>query len=190
MSAHRLTYVYVAWIFFYAYWLIASSQVKRNRRAESPATRIPYTILILLAYFLLFDPQLSLGFLADRFIARSPEAELGGLAVTIAGACFAVWARLTIGRNWSSNVTIKQDHELIQRGPYTFVRHPIYTGILTMTLGTAIAIGEIRCLIGLIVAFVSFRIKSRIEERFMTEQFGEKYDAYKAQVKALIPFVY
>lgn len=190
MPSQILTYVWAVWIAFYAIWILASTSVKRTERRESMATRISYTAVTLVAFVLFADPYLSTGFLGLRVIPASRTVQFAGFAIVLAGAAFAFWARFTIGRNWSSNVTIKKDHELIRRGPYAFVRHPIYTGILTMVLGTAIVIGEIRALGALGLAFLGFRIKSLIEERFMTEQFGEQYADYKARVRALIPLVY
>ena len=112
-----------------------------------------------------------------------------GFAVTVAGAAFAIWARLLLGANWSATVTVKQNHELKRTGPYAIVRHPIYSGFLLAMLGTAIAYGEIRGLIALLIALIAWRVKSLIEERFMMDQFGEQYVQYKREVRALIPFV-
>ncbi len=190
MPGTTLQYVYAVWVVFFIVWLIASGRVKRTERQQSFPKQIPYILLNALGFWLLFIPQLRVGFLAARFVQYSPAIQYAGFAVTVAGAAFAFWARAIIGRNWSSTVTVKQDHELILRGPYQFVRHPIYTGMLTMILGTAIAIGEVRGLLALLSAFAGFRLKSLTEERFMTEQFGEQYTAYKRRVKALIPFIY
>ena len=78
-----------------------------------------------------------------------------------AGLAFAVWARVYLGRNWSGTVTVKQDHELIRSGPYGFVRHPIYTGLLLAMLGTAIAIGEWRGLVAFALFTIGFLLKLR-----------------------------
>ena len=98
-----------------------------------------------------------------------------GAAVTIAGLLFAVWAREHLGRNWSRSVTIKQGHELITTGPYAVVRHPIYTGILTGFLGTAIALSQVRGFIGFVLIFLVLWLKLRTEEEWMRSQFGETY---------------
>ena len=86
-------------------------------------------------------------------------------------------------------VTVKQNHELILRGPYAVVRHPIYSGFLLALAGTAIAVGEIRAFIGLGVAFIGFLLKSAAEERFMREEFSDEYARYSQRVKRLIPFI-
>jgi protein-S-isoprenylcysteine O-methyltransferase len=95
-----------------------------------------------------------------------------------------------LGGNWSASVTVKQDHRLVRRGPYTIVRHPIYTGLLLALLGTAVALGELRGLLGVVVAFAAWRAKSRMEEAFMRQEFGLEYATYQGEVKALVPFIY
>ena len=94
------------------------------------------------------------------------------------------------GGNWSSSVTLKQDHTLVRSGPYGIVRHPIYTGLLVALLGTAIALGELRCFLGVILAAIAWKIKSVTEEALMVEQFGEQYARYRQQVKGLVPYLW
>ena len=86
-------------------------------------------------------------------------------------------------------VTVKQNHELILRGPYGVVRHPMYSGFLFALAGTAIAVGEIRAFIGLGLAFITFFIKSAVEERFMREEFSDENARYSQRVRRLIPFI-
>jgi protein-S-isoprenylcysteine O-methyltransferase Ste14 len=104
------------------------------------------------------------------------------------GLAFTVWARVYLGRNWSGTVTLKEGHELIRSGPYTYVRHPIYTGLLVALLGSAVACGELRAMIGLGLVAGAFIRKLRIEERFMREIFPGQYERYCAEVPALVPF--
>jgi len=106
-----------------------------------------------------------------------------------AGLGFSVWARVHLGRNWSAEVVVKQDHALIRSGPYRHLRHPIYSGMLLAFLGMALAFGEWRGLLALALVFASFARKSRMEERFMRETFPE-YAEYQRETRALIPFVY
>jgi protein-S-isoprenylcysteine O-methyltransferase Ste14 len=86
-------------------------------------------------------------------------------------------------------VTVKQDHELIVNGPYALVRHPIYTGLLLAFAGTGLARGEWRGVLAVVIVFLALWRKLRLEERWMQEQFGEQYRAYKHRVAALVPFV-
>jgi protein-S-isoprenylcysteine O-methyltransferase Ste14 len=116
-------------------------------------------------------------------------AQVVGDMVCVLGLFVTLWARRTLAGNWSSDVTFKRGHELIRRGPYRFVRHPIYTGILTMCLGTAIEIGRLRGWLALPVMAFSFWIKLKQEERLLLRHFPDTYPAYQQQVKALVPFV-
>jgi protein-S-isoprenylcysteine O-methyltransferase Ste14 len=109
--------------------------------------------------------------------------------IVLAGAAFSVWARITLGRNWSAEVTFKQDHELIESGPYALVRHPIYTGLIAMGLGAATNYGRVIGF-GLLVALCGgLWWKARQEEQIMSRHFPHAYDEYKARVRAIIPFV-
>jgi len=113
-----------------------------------------------------------------------------GIAMCYLGLGLAIWSRRTLGDNWSSTVNLKRGHELVERGPYRFVRHPIYTAILLMSLGTAVAFDRLSCFIGLVPLFLGFWIKLRQEESLMTRQFPEAYPLYKARVRALVPLLF
>ena len=102
---------------------------------------------------------------------------------------FSIWARFVIAGNWSDFVQVKQDHELIVDGPYRWVRHPIYTGLLLMFAGTALAVGEWRGALAVVVAAAAFWRKLKLEEAVMRHQFGDAYAEYAARVPALVPFV-
>jgi protein-S-isoprenylcysteine O-methyltransferase Ste14 len=124
--------------------------------------------------------------------ALTPQADWVraiGVVICVSGLLVTLWARRTLAGNWSSNVTFKQGHELIKTGPYRFVRHPIYTGLLVMFLGTAVDIGLLRCWLGLLVMGIGLWIKLKQEEALMLRHFPDTYPAYQKQVKALVPFV-
>ena len=148
------------------------------------------SILVTTAFCLLFARDLWPHWLRQRVSPRSDIALLWtGLILTAAGVGFAILARFWIGRNWSGTVTIKEQHELIQSGPYRIVRHPIYTGLLLAYLSTAIVHGELRGFVGFCLLLLGFGLKLRMEETFMIQQFGNAYLDYKRRVKALVPFV-
>ena len=119
-----------------------------------------------------------------------PATDYIGLALTIAGLGFAVWARFVIGRNWGGMITVQQDHKLMLRGPYAIVRHPIYSGFMLATLGTAIVLGEIGGLVSVALIVIAWGYKARLEESVMIEQFGAEYEEYRRKVKGLIPGVW
>ena len=120
---------------------------------------------------------------------RTDTTQIIGAAICLAGLLVTIWARRTLAGNWSSDVTFKQGHELVKAGPYRFVRHPIYTGLLLMCLGSALDIGRLRGWLGLVLVFVGFWIKLKQEETLMLQHFPDDYPAYRKQVKALVPFV-
>jgi protein-S-isoprenylcysteine O-methyltransferase Ste14 len=179
-----------AWIAIGMLWLISSVTSKPTLRRQSTGSRIVQACLTIAAFFLLFDSDLAIGPLGWRFVAKSAVVSWIGAAITVSGILVALWARFLLGRNWSANVTIKRDHQLIRTGPYALVRHPIYSGFSLAILGTAIAFGEIRDLIALVLAVTGWRLKLVVEEQFMMEQFGAEYVDYKRHVKALVPFVW
>lgn len=178
------------WMGFLVLWLGAAFVQKQTVRRESLASRLSYVSVAAAAAILMAYPRLSLGLLSTPFVPSTLAYAFFGLSLTIAGFAFAIWGRVHLGRNWSGTVTIKKDHELIQTGPYALVRHPIYTGALLALLGTSIVFGETRWLLGFALAILALRLKSLREERFMTEQFGAVYTAYRRKVKALVPFVW
>jgi protein-S-isoprenylcysteine O-methyltransferase Ste14 len=110
-----------------------------------------------------------------------------GLAITVVGVVFAIWSRVTLGRNWSSMPQVKEQHELVVQGPYRIVRHPIYTGLILTVAGTGLALNKGIGLIMAVLIFASYWLKSRVEERLMMETFPEQYPEYRRRVKALIP---
>ena len=177
------------WVTVGIVWAIGAVLTKTTKRTEGPRSRSVHMALVVAAFFLLFSARARLGPLRWRFVPESRESAYAGLTLTIAGAAFAIWARLFLGGNWSSSVTIKEDHKLVRTGPYSLVRHPIYSGGLLAIGGTAIAAGEARGFLALILAFLAWRLKSKVEEEFMVEQFGAEYEEYERHVKALIPFV-
>ncbi len=122
-----------------------------------------------------------------------PQSDLSGVIgclLCAAGILFAIRARYILGENWSGNVTLKQGHELIRTGPYSIVRHPIYTGALLGLLGSAMVTGEMKGFVAVIVCFLGFWHKLKMEENFMMEEFPDQYPDYRKQVKMLIPFIF
>ena len=178
------------WTGLWIFWLAASLATKRSVQNQSYGSRIVQHPPVILAFFLLFGRSIWPLWLRQRVFPTSNTTLLWlGLVLTAAGIGFAVLARLWIGRNWSSIVTIKEQHELIQTGPYRLVRHPIYSGLLLAFLGTAIVHGEVRGFVGFPLAVLGWGFKLRLEESFMVQQFGNAYLDYKQRVKALVPFV-
>jgi protein-S-isoprenylcysteine O-methyltransferase Ste14 len=110
-----------------------------------------------------------------------------GLAVLVARLAYTWWARVHLGRNWSAIVTLKEDHTLIQSGPYAITRHPIYTGILTAFVGTWLTYPTAGVLVGVLCFVLAFIIKLGQEERLMIQTFGDAYRTYMTSVPGLVP---
>jgi protein-S-isoprenylcysteine O-methyltransferase Ste14 len=170
-------------------WAVMAFTAKRTVRKQSTGARWFHVVMVMLAFGLMFSESLRIGPLAARVIPDSATIAIVGVVVTAAGVALAAWARIYLGGNWSGEVTIKQDHQLIRQGPYAWVRHPIYSGALLAMFGTALAIGELRGFLGFALALIAWKIKSLQEEEFLAAQFGPQYAKYRQEVRALIPFV-
>ncbi|MGA9854642.1 MAG: isoprenylcysteine carboxylmethyltransferase family protein [Gammaproteobacteria bacterium] len=181
--------IFIIWFLWLLYWWLSGRNVKAAARRESPLSRAGHAIPLIIAALLLALPTLPEGFLCVRVFPMTELIYWIGVFALVAGLVFSVWARLHIGRNWSGVVTIKQEHELIRSGPYHLVRHPIYTGLLLGFVGTAIARDEWRGWLAVLIAFAALWRKLRLEERWLTEQFGDSYRQYRAAVAALVPYL-
>jgi protein-S-isoprenylcysteine O-methyltransferase Ste14 len=110
-----------------------------------------------------------------------------GLAVLVGATVFTLWARRTLGTMWSSTPTVKQEHELRTDGPYGITRHPIYTGILGMLLGTSLLAGFGRLALIFPVGLVLAEIRIHLEEGLMVATFPDDYPRYRRRVPQLVP---
>ena len=178
------------WLAIFIIWAISGLTVKDTVRSKSDARARLLVWGVMLAWFLLFDQNFRPGILAKRFIPMGPAAAYTGLALTVAGLGFALWARIAIGRNWGGAITVQEGHKVIRNGPYAVVRHPIYAGFMLATLGTAIVFGQVAGLISTALVVLCWGYKGRLEEHFLIEQFGPEYEQYRRDVKALIPGVW
>lgn len=177
------------WILWLGYWALAARVTRETRRRENVASRLTHYGPLILGGLLLGVPGI-LGPELERQFHGPAQIWLWIASALVAiGLGFAAWARVRLGANWSAEVTIKQNHELVRSGPYALVRHPIYTGVLFALIGTALSVDKWRALVGLALIAAGFLRKIVIEERFMQAEFGEAYEHYRAEVPALIPFV-
>ena len=175
------------WILFGFYWLVSALNRKKTKRRETWGQRFVYTLPLVAAFELLVRPEARYRWLGARFVPANPAVEWIGVLLTAAGVAVAFWARWHLGANWSGVVTLKEGHELIRTGPYRNIRHPIYTGILLALLGTVVATGEVRGLLAVAIAWLSFYWKARREESFLSQEFGEKFAAHAKQTGMFLP---
>jgi protein-S-isoprenylcysteine O-methyltransferase Ste14 len=169
--------------------MIWAIRIKRTQTRESFSSLLPYTVLTVAAFYLMFTGRSDA--LADwlriRVFPASLWLEALGIAITVAGLGFALWARAYLGTNWSSAVTVKVGHELVRTGPYRWVRHPIYSGMILAMLGTALDRQQLRGLVAVVLLYAGFTLKSRIEERAMAGLFGSEYDDYTRSTGVILP---
>jgi protein-S-isoprenylcysteine O-methyltransferase Ste14 len=187
MSRLASLFIEGCWIAWIVYWVAMAFHTKRTvERGGLVGYRVVAIVLalVLLAVARLADvhprtqlwyPTLALGVVCD--------------CVVLSGAAFTVWARITLGRNWSAEVTFKQDHELIESGPYALARHPIYTGLIAMGLGTAVDDGRVIAFVVLAALCGALWWKARQEESVMSRHFPAAYAEYKSRVHAIVPFM-
>jgi protein-S-isoprenylcysteine O-methyltransferase Ste14 len=179
MSALR-TAVSIAWLLFWVYWLISASMAKQGSRTGR--VRPPGAIVLVLVVVL---PRV---FKTSSLTVHDPALEALGAIVFASGLGLAVWARVHLGRNWGMPMTQKDEPELVTSGPYRYVRHPIYTGILVAVLGTSLVV-DLYWLMALVLLGAYFVYSARVEERLMTDTFPGAYPNYRAHTKMLIPFL-
>ena len=187
--ALALNIVRGCWIVFVAIWLLAAISTKRTVYRESQAQRLRYWLLLVAACLLLIHGRQLPYPLNLRIVPHAAPIAWTASILAIAGLFLAIWARFILGRNWSGVVTLKEGHELVERGPYRFVRHPIYSGMLAMFLATALMQRHLAGFVGVLLTFASFWIKLGLEENLMLQQFPERYAVYRRRTKRIIPFV-
>ena len=179
--------VTLPWLVFLAYWLVAGLRVNRMERRE-PAGRMVGRVLVMMgAYYLLFGHDPDLGLLNLRFIPYSDPLYRLGAALTWLGVAFAIWARYHLAQFWSASVALREGHQLIRTGPYAYIRHPIYAGMLTAILGTALAEGRCRALVAFLAVLVAFIVKSKFEESLLASQFGPVFEEHRRQTGFFLP---
>jgi protein-S-isoprenylcysteine O-methyltransferase Ste14 len=195
------TVILLSWAVFLVVWAIGAFRVKRD-----VAMRGGMLGLVLSQFLMRLGIGVLVVLVAKRISPRTmpgggsvfrhgavftPPLLLGwiGAALTVGGIAFAIWARLHLGRNWSSRPAKKVDHELVTSGPYRQVRHPIYTGMIIAVFGSALT-GSLFALVIFFIVSITFGLRVSKEERFMLELFPDTYPAYRRRTKRLIPFVW
>ncbi|HEX4054825.1 MAG TPA: isoprenylcysteine carboxylmethyltransferase family protein [Tepidisphaeraceae bacterium] len=174
------------WIIWAAYWLVNAFGNKRSVYRQSVLRGFFYRVIVVGAIVVLF----SVGSHKNPIFSETVWTQIGGVVLCAAGIGLAIWARRILGTNWSGLITLKENHELIRHGPYRFVRHPIYSGVILAMIGTVLAIQPfLQGLAVLAILAIALKLKSLGEEKLMMSQFPDSYPRYKNEVKSLIPFV-
>jgi protein-S-isoprenylcysteine O-methyltransferase Ste14 len=182
MGAVELVFI-VGWAAFWLYWLIAAFSMKRGRVPWGRELRVRVLILVIVLVLV------RLGVFRHHRVHSHPLLAVIGLVLFASGLAFAIWARVHIGRNWGTPMTQKVEPELVTSGPYSLVRHPIYSGILVAGIGTALALSWY-WLVPVAIAGGYFIYSATVEERYMAGEFPDTYPAYRRSTKMLVPFVF
>jgi protein-S-isoprenylcysteine O-methyltransferase Ste14 len=176
------------WLTWLALWIAvaAARGSRRAERSEHPLSRAGHLAVMAVAFTLLYAPPFTATLARIWWPMRLAVA---GLVIQMAGFALALAARRRLGRNWSGAVQLKVDHEVVQDGPYSFVRHPIYAGVLTAMLGSAATMGHIQGLLAVPVMLAAYLRKIGMEERLLVGALGPQYESYRHRTKALVPFL-
>jgi protein-S-isoprenylcysteine O-methyltransferase Ste14 len=174
------------WFAMDVYWSIAETRRHQTKSQESSESRRRHGLLTMTALLLLFVP---IPGLTGQFVPDTLTTALVGLGIQIGFNLFYFYARFYLGKLWSGAITIMSGHELIQTGPYRFLRHPMYTGMLGMAAGTAIVSGQYHALLGVALFVVAYARKIRMEDRVLAAEFGELFSIYRKRTAALIPWI-
>ena len=188
MNIELRSVVGIGWLLFFAYWWISAIGVKRNIRHRSWRWEIGVRLVVIGVIIALARLPGSRAFFQGKPPASHPIEGGAGLIVCIAGFGLCVWARRHLGRNWGMPMSLKEGHELVTTGPYSYIRHPIYTGMLLALLGSALVTGTIWLAVSAAIG-VYCVYSARTEEQLMTREFPEQYEEYKRRTKRFIPFV-
>ena len=175
----------VLWYVLAMVWLVMWFGMKRAKRSETAWERVQHVVPVLVAFWLLFKRQWPL--LDQRLFPETSGVLWAGVLLTAVGVGIGVWARLSLGTNWSGTVTLKKDHELIRTGLYRWIRHPIYTGILVGFLGTELIRGQVRGLVGFLILWLSLYFKARREENFLRQEFGDGFEEHARHTGMFLP---
>jgi protein-S-isoprenylcysteine O-methyltransferase Ste14 len=181
---HEIEFVFgIGWAAFWIYWLTMAFTAKRSHVPWSRELRIRAVIFVVV--ILLFRS----GAFRHSEQNSDPWRAGAGLGLFAIGLWFAIWARVHIGRNWGTPMSRKDKPELVTSGPYRLVRHPIYSGILSAGVGTAIALNWL-WIVPVVLAGAYFIYSASVEERYLTEQFPDAYPVYRRSTKMLVPFIF
>jgi protein-S-isoprenylcysteine O-methyltransferase Ste14 len=177
----------ILWFLLVGYWSIPVKNRPAAKSTEPAKSRQVHERLLLLAILLLFIPVPGL---THRIVQPTLALVVTGLTIQVASMALYYWARQYLGRFWSGAVTITAEHQLIRTGPYRLLRHPMYTAVLGMFVGTVVVSWQIHALVGLALGIVVYLRKIRIEECTIREAFGADYESFRRKTWRLIPGVF
>jgi len=181
-----LSLIWLAWV---VSWMVASFWSGRTKAHVPSLESWAYQLPIVLGAIMLLP-------FTERVLGAKQLYNIGNVGtyavalVVVLGLCFTWWGRIHLGRFWSNAITHKEDHRIIDTGPYALVRHPIYTGQIIGLLASGIAIATWTAMLGVILISLGEWQKARMEERFLSVELGaEAYGTYCRRVPMIVPFL-
>ena len=175
------------WAAFGGYWRAAAWNSKTPESRESKTYRYARWGVLLVTFWLIFSERAGVGFLGRRFVPTLHWIVYLGFILTLCGLALAIWARRHLSRYWSDMVGIQSGHQLICTGPYAYIRHPIYSGVLLAIAGTVVMLGEWRGLLAFVLQFSSWAVKAKKEEKLLAGHFGEQFAEHLQRTGFLLP---
>lgn len=177
----KLTILLSAWLIFLCFWVSALFTYK----SPSPVIREKNSFLLLFAVFalIILTAYLAKNYLLEQILLPTLITDALGLVLLLLGLILAIWARMTLGRFWSGSVAVIEGQTVVKEGPYSIVRHPIYTGVLAMLWGSFLLEPFGFVLLNAVFGTLLLIYKARLEERLLERHLGNKYSSYKKEVE-------
>jgi protein-S-isoprenylcysteine O-methyltransferase Ste14 len=178
------------WLVWVGYWIAAVAYEGATNRSKETERRVGGTgFLFIILLFVMLPPFGDNGALGVLYLVPPEALRVLGLIMVTTGVTLAIWARRHLGTNWSGVPSLKKGHELVTTGPYSAVRHPIYTGIMFGMLGSTLVLGTVGSLAVLVLASLVVAVRVHQEEGLMVSQFGEAYEEYRKKTKTIVPWI-
>jgi protein-S-isoprenylcysteine O-methyltransferase Ste14 len=191
MKNITLLFIFLCFVVQIIFSIVSAFSTKRTSENKGGWTmRILAVIIVGSVIFLKEQIAIFLPFINTNFWSYTLTIGIIADIVALLGMLIMIYARVTLGKNWSANVTFKENHELITNGPYAYVRHPIYSGLILIILSVAIHSGNFAWLLLFVLFFFGAYYKARKEEKLLIKHFPDTYPAYMKKVSALIPFIF
>lgn len=196
MAVQINTIILIPGIVFFVYWAVSviydliSGKAKKTERRQSFIVTFFQNMFLYLAFILIYTSLIIPYSLNIQLLPNSSIVLAVGFALASVGVGFAIWARRQLGGNWSGTIQLKEHHTLVTTGPYGIVRHPIYSGITLLVIGSAVFAGNLSGLIAIACVIIFSLMRISAENKLMLKTFGKRYDDYSKKVKAYIPGVW
>jgi protein-S-isoprenylcysteine O-methyltransferase Ste14 len=186
----------LSWLIFAVVWVVGARAAEKSRNPLGRARQWVFVVLVAIGGGLIVLRWSGWSGSSGGILLNAPlwpfssGVAVAAIALSYAGLAVAVWARVTLGRNWSAIPELKQGHELVTRGPYAVVRHPIYTGLLLMFAAVAVLWATPAGLFLLLIVLVGIQLKLSREETLLAGEFPHQWPGYRARTRRVLPLIW